>query len=249
VTLATSNDKGITVNPSKLNALLDLQKKDLTLLQLKKEARGIPERTEQLREQAKGAAEELERCRQAVRVAEAAIREVELEVEAVEEQITKYKNQQMQARTNEEYKAFEREIATAQEKISQLEERELEEMEKLESARDCADKALVDKKAADEKAEKNVRELEERHQVVRDTFADIKAEREQLVKEVDPEIADRYMTLLTKMQSAVLVPVRQQSCGGCHMKLTPQILHDAHSQKKWTTCTFCGRLLYDPQTV
>jgi predicted nucleic acid-binding Zn-ribbon protein len=83
-------------------------------------------------------------------------------------------------------------------------------------------------------------------ETIRSTFQDVKAEREALAGRVDPEVLQRYMAMLAKKQEAVVVPIRQESCGGCHMKLSPQILHDAHSGQKWTSCGFCGRMLYDP---
>nr|MDA3873440.1 C4-type zinc ribbon domain-containing protein [Kiritimatiellia bacterium] len=109
--------------------------------------------------------------------------------------------------------------------------------------------ALELQKTAEAKAEEEVQELETRLATIRTTFEEIKADRGGLVDQIDSEIADRYLALLGKKQDAVVVPVRQQGCGGCHMKLTPQTLHDAHSQQKWTYCGFCGRLLYDPGDV
>jgi predicted nucleic acid-binding Zn-ribbon protein len=237
------------VNITQLQALLELQKKDLTLIQLKKESQGIPDRQQKLRDTSQGATRQAEDVKQQVRECEAKIKGVEMEVETARQQITKYKNQQMQDKTNEEYKAFEKEIATAGEKIGQLEDRELEEMGCLDDLKSQWVSALELQKTAEAKAEEEVQELETRLATIRTTFEEIKADRGGLVDQIDSEIADRYLALLGKKQDAVVVPVRQQGCGGCHMKLTPQTLHDAHSQQKWTYCGFCGRLLYDPGDV
>ncbi|MGA0332685.1 MAG: zinc ribbon domain-containing protein [Kiritimatiellia bacterium] len=230
---------------AQLKSLLTLQQKDLTLIQLKKEAQGIPKRQEALKENAQAARDKFRTASEAVKTCAGAIRQIELDVETVRQQINKYKNQQMQAKTNEEYKAFETEIATAAEKISALEDRELEEMSRLDrlKSEEAEAKKVLD--AAEEKVASDVQALEERMEVIRSTFAEIKEGRDEWVAQVDKEIADRYLQLLHKNQDAVVVPIRQQCCGGCHMKLTPQILHDAHSQQKWTNCTFCGRMLYD----
>jgi predicted nucleic acid-binding Zn-ribbon protein len=237
------------VNTTQLQALLALQKKDLTLIQLKKEAQGIPNRQQKLRDNAQGAAKQAEAAKQQVRECEASIKGIEVEVESARAQINKYKNQQMQAKTNEEYKAFEKEIATTGEKIALLEDRQLEEMGRLDDLKVRAGKSQELQKAAEAKADGDVQELESRLSTIRSTFEELKAERGDLIAQIDSEIVERYLALLGKKQDAVLVPVRQQGCGGCHMKLTPQTLHDAHSQQKWTFCGFCGRLLYDPGEV
>lgn len=233
------------MNPSQLKSLLSLQQKDLTLIQLKKEAQGIPLRQEALQLNAKAAQEASRAAHDAVKTCESAIKQVELEVETAKQQVNKYKNQQMQAKTNEEYKAFENEIATAAEKIAELEDLELLEMTRLDDRKAAWEKALEKERMANIKVDLDVQALEERLAVIRCTFEETKIGREELVAAIDKEISDRYIQLLNKNQNAVVVSVRQDGCSGCHMKLTPQILHDAHSQQKWTTCTFCGRMLYD----
>lgn len=231
---------------TQLKALLTLQTKDLTLLQLKKEAQGIPERQERLKDNAASARNAEAAAREAADGCKASIRQVELEVEEQKERINKYKNQQMQAKTNEEYKAFVKEIESAEVRISALEDRELEEMSRLEDLQTVLQQAAARLEEAEAKVASDVKQLDARMEVIRDSFAQVKEEREALAKDVDAEILDRYMNLLTKKQEAVLVPVRQDNCGGCHMKLTPQELHDAHSGQKWTSCSHCGRILYDP---
>ncbi|WFB36905.1 C4-type zinc ribbon domain-containing protein [Kiritimatiellota bacterium B12222] len=233
------------MNSAQLKSLLTLQQKDLTLIQLKKEALGIPKRQESLESNALAAQQAAKKAQDEVHACENAIKQVELEVESSKQQINKYKTQQMEARTNEEYKAFEKEIANMGTKIEELEDKELLEMTRLDELKAAWVQAQKLEKIANEKVASDVQELEERLAVIRSTFADIKSGREDLVAKVEKEIFDRYMQLLNKNQNAVMVPVRQECCSGCHMKLTPQILHDAHSQQKWTQCTFCGRLLFD----
>ena len=232
-----------------LQSLLALQKKDLTLLQLKKESQTIPARQETIRSRAEAARSAEKAANEAIQACEAEIRQDELEVEAVRTQVAKYKTQQMQAKSNEEYKAFNQEIAAAEEKIGQSEDRELEHMSRLEELKEALGEAAREREQAETQVEAEVGELEERLEVIRSTFADLKEERSELVERVPKEVLDQYMGQLTKKQDAVVVPVRQENCGGCHMKLTPQTLHDAHSLQKWTHCGFCGRYLYDPAAV
>jgi len=237
------------VTPQDLQSLLALQTKDLTLLQLKKEAGSIPERQAQRKAQLSDAIQAREQASEQVKHCENAIKQVELEVEAKNEQIAKYKNQQMEAPSNEVYKTLEREIATAGEAITELEDRELEEMSRLEEAKASLSEAKESERVASEAADQDVAVLEERLQTIRATFAEVKEERQLLAEDLDPEIRDRYMSLLTKKQEAVLVPIKGKTCGACHMTVSPQILHDAHSGQKWTVCSFCGVLLYDPSIL
>lgn len=232
-----------------LQSLLALQTKDLTLLQLKKEAGGIPDRQARRRAQFSDATKAREHAAEQVKTCENAIKQVELDVEAKKEQIAKYKTQQIDAPNNDVYHALGREIATAEEVITGLEDQELEEMGRLEEAKAALESAKEAEQMASEAAEKDVAELESRLATIKTTFAEVKEERQLLAEDLAPEVRDRYMALLTKKQDAVLVPIKNTTCGACHMTLSPQILHDAHSGQKWTTCSFCGVMLYDPSIL
>lgn len=234
------------MTPADLHTLLDLQKKDLTLLQLKKEAGELPKRKEEAASIAARARERAEEARSRETRAQAAIDRIELEVQSLREQVGKYKTQQMQAKSNEQYKTFESEIAGVEGKVREREERELEEMAELEEARAEHEIARREQAEAESESEERGKELELRLETIRDTFGELKAEREVLAARVEEEILTRYMSLLGKKQQAVVVPIQKGSCGACHMKLSPQTLHDAHSGSKWTACGFCGVLLYDP---
>ena len=232
-----------------LQALLSLQKKDLTLLQLKKESQTIPERQQAIQGRADRARTEEQAAKESIQACEAEIRQDELEVEAVREQVAKYKTQQMQAKSNEEYRAFHHEIAAAEGKIGEAEDRELDHMARLEELKKVLEDAERARKQAEAKVDAEVGELEQRLEVIKSTFTELKEERTALADRVPKEVLDQYMGLLGKKQDAVVVPVKQENCGGCHMRLTPQTLHDAHSLQKWTACSYCGRLLYDLAAV
>ena len=228
-----------------LQLLRELQTKDLTLLQLKRESQGIPERKGKLADLANSARAREKAAALAVKTSESAIKQVELDIQSQREQIVRYRNQQMDVKTNDVYRALETEIATVGTKISAMEDVELEEMEKLEANKSELISARSELAEAEKKVAAEVQALGERLEVIRSTFAEIKAEREQLAPRLDPEILQRYMSQLQSKQDAVVVPLRNQSCGGCHMKLTPQHLHDAHALQKWVTCNHCGRFLYE----
>lgn len=245
----SQSGKESPVTREQLQALLSLQKKDLTLLQLKKESQAIPARKEALQNRVTFAKTEEGAAEEAVKACESEIRQEEMEVEAVRAQVVKYKNQQMQAKSNEEYKAFNHEIAMAEEKIAQAEERELVHMSRLEELKEALVEAARERKQAESRFEAELGELEERMEVIKTTFAELKEERSELTDRVPNEILEAYMGQLGKKQDAVVVPIQKDNCGGCHMKLSPQILHDCHSQQKWTVCGHCARFLYDPTAV
>ncbi|MCC5847656.1 MAG: hypothetical protein JJU29_06125 [Verrucomicrobia bacterium] len=230
---------------AQLKSLLRLQKLDLTLLQLKKEANHIPERKEQLNQRSAHAKGRLEAAKAALRARDVQIKDLENATEAVRQRINRYKNQQMEVKTNESYKALEHEIAQCGEEISGLEDQELELMETLDALKADVRKAEGEVATAQTAIDEECNLLDERLETVRDQFGELKAQREEMAAEVDEDLLKKYFGHLSSKQDAYVVPIRQQTCGGCHMKLTPQILHDVNAMTRLTTCNYCGRLLYD----
>jgi len=234
------------VHASQLNALLRLQELDLTLLQLKKEAGGIPGRRETILKRSAAAEQASEAAKGAFRAREAEIKEVEGAVEALKERINRYRIQEMEVKTNESYRALEQEIATCKQEIEKEEDLELVLMETLDGLKAAVDKAEKELNAAKEAVDQDLSRLDERLETIRAQFQEIKMSREPLAAALEPDLVKRYLAHLSSKEDAYLVPAKQGTCGGCHMKLSPQTLHDLHAAVKWTPCTFCGRLLYDP---
>ncbi len=55
---------------------------------------------------------------------------------------------------------------------------------------------------------------------------------------------NRYERLFKSKGDNVVVGVEHSVCGGCHMKLPPQIIASCRGQAELVTCPNCGRILY-----
>lgn len=237
------------MTPIDLKNILRLQELDLTLLQLKREAQAVPERKERAENRLREAAAERDAVKQSLKDLESQIRAAEGDVEAVHEKVRRYRVQQMEVKSNEAFKALEHEISACDAEISAAEEKVLVWMEQQEPLETDVREAEAKYAQAGEAVARELQGLEDRMAVIRAQFDELKASREAVAAKVDPEILKRYLNHLSAKQDAFVVPAKQQTCGGCHMKLSPQTLHDLHAAVKWTTCTFCSRLLYDPVLV
>ncbi len=227
-----------------LEDLLIIQDRDRRANQLRVEHAQIPERQRQ-------AEARLEARRAAMQQAEtdtqhhaSAIKQLELEVEGYKEKITRFRQQQFEVKTNVEYKTLEHEIATHQQKIRDAEDRELELMEQADAIR--ARLAARRKELEDSQAEvrRECADLEARAANVARELEAQEAERASLVAAADPEWYSRYDRIMKHKGDYAIVAVENGGCGGCHMKLPPQLVHDAKKAQAVTTCTFCGRMLY-----
>lgn len=228
-----------------LESLIELQDMDRRMMRMAQELRDIPERKKLIEEQLAGTKAEVAEAEAAVMHNAAEVKNLEVEVEAQQGKIIRYRNQEREVKTNNEYRALEAEIVTAQKAISKLEYSELQLME----AADALKKVLEEKQAklTDEEARVKAEQeaMERRGEQLKEQLERMKIRRTEFVAGIEDVQAVRtYVRIMNNKRDFAIVPIEQDVCGGCHMKLTPQLAHDARSWKKLTACNHCGRLIY-----
>ena len=230
--------------PHPLEPLVALQKKDRKLMRLVREIHDIPKRKEEVESHLAGARKKLEEAIESRQRIELSIKETDLEIESSKEQIVKYKNQQMDAQNNEQYRAFIKEIGTVEGSIQQFEDDEVRMMESLEAVKvnvaDC-EAALAEEQ---ENIAEEIEMLDERLEELKERAEELKAGRRRAAEAVDKNLLRKYSRIMQNKRDFAIVEVDADHCGGCHMKLPPQVIHDARNPTKLVACNFCGRMLY-----
>jgi predicted nucleic acid-binding Zn-ribbon protein len=212
-----------------------------------REIRDIPQRKSNIEAQLASSLQKLEIALDSRKHTEASLKELELEVESLKERITKYKLQQMEAKTNDQYRAFVKEIGVVEREISELEDKEIELMEALEKGKaivaECEEKLEGEKTGiAGELAE-----LDSRATELTEQLEQVKADRARAAEQCDVAILKKYTRILNNKRDFAVVMVEPgDHCGGCHMKLPPQVANDARNPTKIVGCNFCGRIVYNP---
>ena len=111
--------------------LLTLQARELKRDEIQKELAAVPVRIKEIETEKQAARDRFDEAKQTLRSLEVRRKNLENEIASAETQVTKYRNQQMSVKKNEEYTALTHEIETTQKKISDMETSELEVMEEI----------------------------------------------------------------------------------------------------------------------
>ena len=230
-----------------LEAIVALQKKDLRLIRLLREVQDIPKRKDDIEQQVNGFKRKLEETSEQRKKIEVKINELENETSLANDRITKYKQQQMDADTNEQYRAFVKEIGTVEEEIKEFEEQEINFLEKLEDLKKSENKYNNHLSEAQESISDELKELDERNNELNERLEQMKADRKLSAEKCDPSILKKYVRILQNKKDIAVVQVSdtKNCCEGCHMQLPPQIINDAKNINKIVTCNFCGRIVYN----
>jgi len=227
-----------------IEKLLILQDRDRKILQEQGELARIEPERQMLNAKASSAQAELENVKLRIKQIESSRKDLELEVESKKQMIVRYANQQFQTRKNEEYRALAHEIDTCKAAIFQIENGEIELMEQAEAAQKEAVRATQAAKAARMLVDEQVGQLGEREENLKKELAELEANREELAAAVDEGARSRYERLVRSKGENVVVGVQHGVCGGCHMKLPPQLLVTCQAEKELVGCSNCGRILY-----
>ncbi len=227
-----------------IEKLLILQERDRRIRRVKGELIHIEPERQTLKAKAAGAQAALEHAKLRVKQLESERKELELEVEAKKELISKYANQQFQTRKNEEYRALQHEIDMCKEAIFKIEDQELELMEQGEAAQREVVRATQAANDARKLMDEQVAQLSAREGNLKKELAELEVNREELASAVDESARGRYDRLVRNKGENVVVGIQHGVCGGCHMKVPPQLLVMCQAEKEVVTCSNCGRILY-----
>jgi len=173
----------------------------------------------------------------------------ELDLASQEEKILKSQGQLYQLKTNKEYNAKMKEIASLKADISVTEENILKIFEEI----DGADKELANAKEKLSIDEKTYRENEAK---VKDQLRDIEAEisnftgkRTILINDISPNVLSAYQRLIESKSGIAIAAADSENCGACYMKVTPQTVNAIKMYKDLVFCEMCQRILYTSQDL
>ena len=165
-------------------------------------------------------------------------------VGSAQDQIAKYKTQQLQVKKNEEFQALTHEIEALEKKISDWEEEEIGLLLDIDFETDVFFKreSVFDDSVS--KIRNQIKALEDRHIELQDELAEAQEALGLSKAEVKSSLLDSYDRLSTRIKMPVVVAVEDQKCLGCHLRISNETLECARKGEELTTCDNCGRIVY-----
>ncbi len=230
-----------------IEKLLTLQNRDQKLRAVLTEIAALPGEKAARERELKAADDRLEAARSRQREIEIERKKLELEVKGKQDQIARYKNQQLETRKNDEFTALRHEIDNAEKTIIEIEDRELLLMEEAESLKPALQAAQEAHDAEKKKVATHMASLVTRRENLTTRQQELEAERQLATEGVEEELLDRYTRLFKSKNGVALVTIEHGVCTGCHMQVNTQTYLEVRAEKEIIGCPQCGRILYEPQ--
>src|SRR5580700_7035863 len=223
--------------------LIALQAADREILRLRDEVAALPKRVAAIEERLAGTKAILEKAKTAVKADEAARRKFESAISDQQQKISKYRDQSLAVKTNEQYKALLHEIQFAEQDIRAHEDKILELMVNAEIREKDVKAAEATLKAETAEIEKEKIEARQRTAEDEKQLAEWNARRDTARAGVDADLLRQY-DRVAKHRGTGLSEARDHKCLACQVMLRPQTYNEVRASTHVVTCESCQRILY-----
>jgi len=174
---------------------------------------------------------------------------LEGDVELLDASRGKYRNQLLEARTNEVYRTLLSEIETAAKTISEKETSILELMERIDAADAVAAEAKGELDAAKGENRAQAKNFEAEVARLEEVRADARVKATELREEVPKRLLPIYDRILGARDAKALALCTSETCTECHVAVRPQVWVEILREAKIHNCGGCGRILYRAESV
>src|ERR1700693_6010084 len=226
-----------------IEKLLELQVADKEIRRLQDEVAALPKRVAVIEQKLAGTKAQLEKAQSAAKGDETNRKKFESAIKDLQAKISKYRDQSLDVKTNEQYKALLHEIQFAEQEVRLNEDRILEVMVNVEAREKEVKAAEAELKA--ETAEIEKEKEEERKVTAEDQkkLSEWNAKRDALRQGVSEDVL-RHYERVAKFRGTGLAEVRDHKCMGCQVMLRPQIYNEARMGETVMFCESCQRIYY-----
>lgn len=232
-----------------LAALVQLQVRQLQLERVQERLEALPEERRALRERVQTAQQRVSDGESGLEAEHKERRLREGELQDAEVQVSKYKDQIHEVKTNEQLWALQAEIAQAEEKVGELEEAILVSLERA----DELEETIAERRRELAQVEESVRaaeaELEERQRQLESRRDELQAAEEQLRQCVSDELLATYARIRKARGGRAVAEARAEMCAACNVRLRPQLFVEVRNAENAVTCDNCGRILFSTETL
>ena len=231
------------MNPQ-LSPLIELQKLDLRIADLKEKRRKIPERLEVSETPLREAKRVLQEASAAAEVLIKGRRSHEKDLDAHEDRIGKMKDRAAQLKTNQEYQAHLFEVELANKKRGEIEEKILLAMEQIEQTQKIITESQTKLAESEALFTKEKAALDELNRALAAELGDLDVRQKELSGQIDKSLLTRYNKLKATRKDQALALLKDGICLACRLQLPPQLVAQVKRAQDVHTCPYCYRMLY-----
>jgi predicted nucleic acid-binding Zn-ribbon protein len=235
-------------NDTRMNAdlqrLIDLQRLDSASLDAQRRLAEAPEREKALGARLEAARQNLAAAKERLAGNTTARRAIEKDVAVHQGRLSKFREQAMAVKTNQEYHAIQHEITFAQSEIKKLEDLVLERMVEGDDLAATVKRAEAELAAEQKAVEADKKKLASEIAEMQAAVTRFAGERAALVASIDPQALSTFELVSKRRNGIAVAEARDGICTICHVRLRPQVFNTVRRNESIVQCDSCNRILF-----
>jgi uncharacterized protein len=229
-----------------LQNLIQLDRVTQEIVRLMDEVAQLPKLVAAIESKLAKARSQVEAATAAIKNQEADKRKHESDIQDWQQKISKFRDQSLSVKTNEQYKALMHEIEFAQKMIAECEEKILVGMEGADGFMKALKEAEAELKletAEIEKEKEHARRVTAEDQA---KLVELRKQQGELKSQIEPSTLAHFERVSAKRKGAIAEAINQK-CSACNVMMRPQRYNELVANAGLVLCESCGRILfYDP---
>lgn len=231
------------MNPD-IERLIALQQIDSAAQDAERRLASEPERLHELEATLETSRQRLAAAKERAAENLTARRLIEKDVAMHQGRLSKFREQGMAVKTNQEYHAIQHEIAFAQTEIRTLEDKILELMIEADEFAMAAKRAESQLAADLKTAEIDKKAMTAEHAELERLVERLRSGRVGVIGTLDPQVLATFDALARRKQGVAMAEARDGVCTICHVRLRPQIYNTVLRNDQIVQCDNCLRILF-----
>jgi predicted nucleic acid-binding Zn-ribbon protein len=175
---------------------------------------------------------------------QAARREIDKELALHQGRLSKFREQAMAVKTNQEYHAIQHEIAHAQTAIKGHEDRMLERMIESDDLTAAIKKAESELAAEQKAVDADRKAMKAEHTELQAALERMAAERAAIVGALDKQVLAIFELVSRRRNGIAVAEAKDGICTICHVRLRPQVFNTVRRNEEIVQCDSCQRILH-----
>jgi uncharacterized protein len=235
---------------SDLKQLIRLQAIDISIQELRTRIDKFPGISKALDEKLRASQAAVEVAKDKGKSNQGNRKKLETEVGSVESKISKYRDQMMAVKTNEEYRALQHEIEHAQHGIRKIEDEILNLMMEAETGQADLKAAEAQLKQDQERVNTERKQLEEVNKQDLSALESYLKERKEIEAAVSSsDLISQYERVRKHRGGIGVAAARNEICEICQVRIRPQVFQEIRKNNQIIACDACQRILYFPENM
>jgi len=231
-----------------LKTLLQIQQLDTELTVLENKSKDIPRRIEGIELVAESRKNELQEHQHSIIDFKKKYKLLEVDLQETEEKIGQYSTQLYSAKTNDQYKAFLKEIESTKKEKSDIEDKLIEVLETIENTEKEIKHLQLELGEIEVETKEKVTILKKDETNIHNAIKERQKTRESLCEVLGKETLSVYERIRKSKGGIAVVMVDNERCQGCLNPLPAQQVLEIKKNERMYFCEYCGRITVAPDS-